>query len=369
MTQELILKCMVTALSSEPVGQVHRSIHVMSHRCESKRRPMAMRMDGRWPLLEKRRILFSHRMNSIGHLQGVEALSVHAFSSAIARAQGPVTVLDIGANVGAFTLIAATLGARVVSVDMQPKCMDMVYCNVRANNLTAELHLAYVAPADVSQVIHVPDDDCAVMASRGAVAGRWPHGHLQRKSRIIYGIDNRTDLLGSRMRLVEVPPLHLGAQLASGLQQSPRASVIKIDTEGYEIAVLEALRPIWPQVDDVIMELQPNAWTHANVTLTQGIRTLQELMRSRRLTAVTMPHVGPEDTVSVIAGWSPCDVPSLLPSEPSSLFVPGKGVKSSRRFGLEGLEHYVMNAYAGPSKHGWFNEILLTSRCMHHAAP
>ena len=117
------------------------------------------------------------------------------------------------------------------------------------------------------------------------------------------------------------------------------------------------------------MELQPNAWTHANVTLTQGIRTLQELMRSRRLTAVTMPHVGPEDTVSVIAGWSPCDVPSLLPSEPSSLFVPGKGVKSSRRFGLEGLEHYVMNAYAGPSKHGWFNEILLTSRCMHHATP
>ena len=93
-------------------------------------------------------------------------------------------------------------------------------------------------------------------------------------------MDNRTDLLG-RMRLVEVPPLHLGAHLASGLRRSPRASVIKIDTEGYEIAVLEALRPIWPQVDDVIMELQPNAWTHANVTLTQGIRTLQELMRSR----------------------------------------------------------------------------------------
>lgn len=356
---------------SEPVGHVHSSSTprrgdvLVCNGATSH----GMRMDGRWPLLEKRRILFSQGMNAIGHLQGMEALSVHAFSSAIARAQGPVTVLDIGANVGAFTLIAATLGARVVSVDMQPKCMDMVYCNVRANNLTAELHLAYVAPADVSQVIRVPDDDCATMASPGAVAGRWPHGLLVRKSRIIYGIDNRTDLLGSRMRLVEVPPLHLGAQLASGLQQSPRASVIKIDTEGYEIAVLEALRPIWPQVDDVIMELQPNAWTHANVTLTQGIRTLQELMRSRRLTAVTMPHVGPEDTVSVIAGWSPCDVPSLLPSEPSSLFVPGKGVKSSRRFGLEGLEHYVMNAYAGPSKHGWFNEMLLTSRCMHHAAP
>ena len=113
----------------------------MSHRCESKRRPMAMRMDGRWPLLEERRMLVSQGMNAIGQdLQGTEALNVHAFSSAIARAQGPVTVLDIGANVGAYTLIAATLGARVVSVDMQPKCMDMVYCNVWANNLTAELH-------------------------------------------------------------------------------------------------------------------------------------------------------------------------------------------------------------------------------------
>lgn len=325
-----------------------------------KGRPTRLRLDGRWPHLQNFEPVFAHGLPH--HLVAIEPLSVHAFTSAIASSPRNSFVLDIGSNVGAYAVFAALLGAQVVAVDMQPMCASMTACNLRVNKVEADVQLGYVAFDHVSHSIRVPDDDCNVMASPTAVAGRYPHGLMQRKSRVIYGIDNRTFLLSPTMQMVLVPPLHIGSYISNKRSVSA-VSVVKIDTEGFEIAVIEALRPIWHVLMNVILELQPRSWHYANVTLAQGLKILHEIITTQGFAVVTMPHADRQTNASMVAGWSACSVP--LATGPHA-FVPGKGVLYSRRFGFLGLKHYVNSVYSNPNRRGWFSEILLT-KCAAHA--
>ena len=55
-------------------------------------------------------------------------------------------VLDLGANAGLFTILAARFGARVVAVEANPACLDLIRKNVRANGCDddVEVELALV---------------------------------------------------------------------------------------------------------------------------------------------------------------------------------------------------------------------------------
>jgi len=253
------------------------------------------------------------------------------------------------------------MGAHVIAVDMQPMCVSATACNLKVNNVTADVHLAYVAPDHMLHSIRVPDDDCNVMASPTAVAGRFPHGLMQKKSRVIYGTDNRTFILSPTMQMVRVPPLHIGSYL-SNKRKVGTVSVVKIDTEGFEISVIEALRPIWHMLDNVILEIQPRSWHFANVTLEHGLTTLHDLMKAQGFEVVTMPHADRKTNASMVAEWTACSV--QLATDPQA-FVPVNvnGIENSRRFGFRGLKHYVNSLYKDPARHGWFSEILLTRTC------
>lgn len=48
-------------------------------------------------------------------------------------------VVDVGANVGLFTLLAAAKGVPVTAVEPSPKNLDVLYRNLRSNNLSAEV--------------------------------------------------------------------------------------------------------------------------------------------------------------------------------------------------------------------------------------
>ena len=223
------------------------------------------------------------------HLMSSEPLTVAAFVSAIQRSSPGSLVLDVGANVGIYSLLAAALSKRhplgaVVAIDMQPLCSSLVRCHLELNQLsTAQVLTAYVADGPRDAPIDVPTDDCEVMASPSAVAGRFPNGRLRKKN---LALDRRT--------LQQVSSLHLGEHIGS-LAVDPMAPIAatKIDTEGFETRVLESLRPVWPRMGDVLLELQPAAWRHHNVTTDGALRTLRDIITANRYRVIRLLHPRP----------------------------------------------------------------------------
>ena len=166
------------------------------------------------------------RMSGAGHLYSTEPLSVQAFTNAVARADHGALVLDIGSNVGAYSIFAAVLGASVIAVDMQPKCAQLTACHLSINGLMGKVQLAYVASDGYHPPIRVHDDECNVMSSPSAVAGRWPHGKPVKKTKILMGVEQRPAELAKFKwpGMVSVPALHMGDRLASANSRRPIAA-------------------------------------------------------------------------------------------------------------------------------------------------
>ena len=321
----------------------------------------------RWQVLqrtmEKRRsndLTHIRRYANDWHLSTVEALSVTGFVHAILQrsvTEHPALVLDVGSNIGHYTLIAAALGASVVAVDMQPICAHVTTCQLMRNNLSADVINAYVATSD-SKPLMVPIVGCNTMASPTAVAGRWPQGVLMKAN---YLLNDSQKLL--------VPPVDIASYLLRGHldRVGSRVAVVKIDVEGFETSVLEALRPIWPRMADVVLELQPTAWKHSNISLDAGLSTLRSLIRANDYTIVTLPHSNPVESVDTSL-WtrqpmpppSPCQLMSRREEDAAQWRA--EGWASARVLSLRQLEDRVRAIAHKPHLHGFFHEMWFTPR-------
>lgn len=172
---------------------------------------------------KQRRLQHIRKYASDSHLNNIEPLSVTAFVNAILNRSTPrpALALDVGSNIGTYTLFAAALGASVVAVDMQPLCAHVTACQLARNNLSAEVINAYVAPSTTVAPVEVPVSACSAMASPSATAGRWPHG-----AKLKANFLNQTE---SKRQLV--PPIDIAAHLlANNLQPTgSKVTVTKID--------------------------------------------------------------------------------------------------------------------------------------------
>ena len=157
----------------------------------------------------------------------------------------------------------------------------------------------------------------------------------------------------------------------SAFSQEDESNHIRPRAAGFETRVLESLRPVWPSIDEVILELQPRAWGHANVSLEGGLATLHELMAFRHFSAITLPHTSPRrdsrEESTKLAKWDACRVPPLLYDARSaratrSIGPSHNGLGSSARLSASALEVYVRNVMREPGHHGWFSEVMLTNR-------
>eukprot|EP00966_Prymnesium_polylepis_P304674 7039220-Prymnesium_polylepis.1 len=209
-----------------PMGRPWLSRISSPHAAKYCWKPHYMKYARIWPQLSNASLLM--HSDSAKHLYTVEPLSVQAFVLAVAAAGRGALVLDIGSIIGAYSVFAASMGAHAIAVDMQPLCAWFTECNLRLNHLSGDVRLGYVTSNASSGTVAVPDDECSVMASPTAVAGRHPHGLLQRKTRILDGLDNRKHLLNPKMALTPVPALPIGAELLAGHERPPVA-VAKIE--------------------------------------------------------------------------------------------------------------------------------------------
>lgn len=138
------------------------------------------------------------------------------------------TFLDVGANVGAYSLLAAAAGAQVIAVEPAPAACRWLALNVRVNDLAARVEI--------------------VPAALGRTAG---------SVRFTAGQDtlNHVATEGEAAEAVVVPVVRLDDAIAARGGAVPR--LVKIDVEGYETEVLAGAERTLasPDLLAVILEL------------------------------------------------------------------------------------------------------------------
>jgi len=93
---------------------------------------------------------WSHYENDLQHYTDVDHEAKRNFVSRILTELGNGRVLDIGANSGEYSLLAAKLGASVVATDFDVTALDKLYTRVKAEELPitpAVLNIARPTPA------------------------------------------------------------------------------------------------------------------------------------------------------------------------------------------------------------------------------
>jgi FkbM family methyltransferase len=118
-------------------------------------------------------------------------------------------MIDLGANIGAVTLWAAHLGARVIAVEPDPENLNLLALNLHNNIPTAQVTVLPVA----------------VVPEPGVVLVEPGHGHSQ-------VVDDVTPTT------VEVKGVTLAEVYARA--EAPYCDVLKIDIEGCEYPLLMA---------------------------------------------------------------------------------------------------------------------------------
>ncbi|WP_415714361.1 FkbM family methyltransferase [Roseibium sp.] len=145
---------------------------------------------------------------------------------------GPGKVfVDVGANIGSYSVFAAGLGADVLSVEANPQTADKLSFNVRANDLkNVRIVNTAVGPREDTMPLWLEPSNCGFATlvkdlTTGEWAGDWSP------------------------TFVKVVPLTV---LADD-ENLGRIDVLKVDVEGFEDRVLlpflrHAERSLWPRV-------------------------------------------------------------------------------------------------------------------------
>ena len=154
---------------------------------------------------------------------------------ALMRSLSCSLVLDVGANKGQFALVAVRYFPNARIVSFEP--LSGPAAKLRAvfgTNSSVTLHQAAIGPHEADQTIHV--------SARTDSSSLLPITELQEK--IFPGTAE------SHSEIVKVAPL---TKFLSA-SQITRPALLKIDVQGFELAVLEGCEPLLPLLDYIYVE-------------------------------------------------------------------------------------------------------------------
>ena len=102
--------------------------------------------------------LFNHLILERTRKMHEYALTVTHTNTTGTHSRDDLVVIDIGANIGAFTLYAASFGCQVYSFEMQPDCLNLLDVSLRISGYRPHVHLYNVPLWDsVIEISYTPD--------------------------------------------------------------------------------------------------------------------------------------------------------------------------------------------------------------------
>jgi FkbM family methyltransferase len=156
----------------------------------------------------------------------------HVTTALLKTLSPKMTVVDVGANVGYFTLLAARAvgaGGRVYAFEPEPRNLELLRRSVEVNGFAGWVHVSEKAVLDTtgSAILHMPDDSHGGAPS---LFGGWP-------------------------RQVAVQTVSLDEFFSEGT----RVDAVKLDVEGSESCIFSGMRRVLDDNPDivVIMEFTP----------------------------------------------------------------------------------------------------------------
>ena len=186
--------------------------------------------------------------------ESIERPLPHYFYRIAKRAPG--LVVDVGANTGFYTLLAAAASGRnrVLAFEPVPSILNMLNCNVQDNGLSDRVRLIRCALSDRNgnADLYLPTEE---------------HGLIETSASL------SEDFKGTHSGIVRVLLRTLDRVLFRPSLAAQRVGLIKIDVEGHEAKVIDGARWIIRRHRPIIfVEVLPNA----------EIKALTRFVRSNR---------------------------------------------------------------------------------------
>lgn len=180
------------------------------------------------------------QMDRFGWRSVEDPLPAHIFRIAH---RTPGLIIDVGANTGFYTMLAAAASARnrILAFEPVPEIIDLLHRNVLANGLQDRIRLIRCALSNRngSGTLHMPTDEHGLIETSASLEADFKATHAVPLTVLCRTLD----------RVMARPALF-----------RQRVRLIKIDAEGHDAAVLEGARwTIWRDRPIIFVEIMPAA--------------------------------------------------------------------------------------------------------------
>lgn len=203
--------------------------------------------------------------------RGVEHDIGVAFETIVVEAGGWADrpwVIDVGMNEGFFTLLPASLGARVVSFELQPDCMPSVQSALNLSGLGS----------------------AAVLKNVGIASGHSDIKMHAKKCNPLNSVDGRNFGTGEVVMIALMTAME--ALQEFGFGKANPISLFKIDAEGAEIGILKGSLELIKigAIHRMVTEVSPQWWHRLGVSPEDGIATLEAATAAGDYTLYVFPR-------------------------------------------------------------------------------
>lgn len=174
---------------------------------------------------------------------------------------GPITLLDVGANIGSCTLLALWLGHSVVAAEPQPENLELLLVSLALSELPDSAKL-YLAPYAMGQ----QDDDSIIITSKGNMGGA-----------MVLSASLSQEAIAQRARTAGLSALHqtpicvrrmddvLQAVTHASGGSLPPVAAVKVDVQGHEVSALLGMQQVLSTaVSPQLARLEVEVWPAVN---------------------------------------------------------------------------------------------------------